>query len=129
MSHRMFAVTVKGLPAMQLRIAQPQGIRAAGGCVRKRLFVFRKAVLLRGTTAEISWASAMGLDNAMLLAMAMGWFHLQRLALLLVVISVSVASDLWYIDTLAIATLAAVVLWQRLAQVCTGVGDCAPSRR
>lgn len=83
-------------------------------------FVFREAVLLRGSPAEIAWAALMGLVASMLLAIATGRFYLQAIpvwfALVLGVVGVSVASGLWYFDALAILTLAGVVVTQHLKE-------------
>lgn len=83
-------------------------------------FVFREAVLLRGSPAEIAWAALMGLVASTLLAIATGRFYLRPvpvpLAVLLGVIGVAVASGLWYLDVLAILALAAVGVTQHMAE-------------
>lgn len=80
-------------------------------------FVFRPAVLLQGSTAEIGWSLFMGLVTAMLMAMGGGRFYRKHiplpLALALVVVGVLVAANQWWIDVGAILLLAIIVFDHR----------------
>jgi TRAP transporter 4TM/12TM fusion protein len=82
-------------------------------------FVFRPAVLLEAGTMEIIWSLVMGLVASMLLAIGGGRFYRKRIslpiALILCAIGALVAANEWWMDAIAIMTLAVVIVGQRRA--------------
>lgn len=84
-------------------------------------FIFREAVLLRGSAWEIALAVVMGLVASMLLAMATGRHYLRPIpppvCVALFLAGVLVASGHWAADVIALAALLAIVVLQRRGRV------------
>lgn len=80
-------------------------------------FVFRPAVLLQGSTGEIGWSLLMGLVAAMLMAIGGGRFYRRAVpvsvAIGLLGLGVLITANQWWIDVMAILTLAFLVFDHR----------------
>lgn len=81
-------------------------------------FIFREAVLLRGSWSEILWAACAGLVASMLLSMATGRFYYRPIpwpvCIVLFAIGIGVASGYWFTDVIAVLALVTVVVVQRV---------------
>jgi TRAP transporter 4TM/12TM fusion protein len=96
-------------------------------------FIYREAVLLKGTWFEIGSAVVMGLVAAMLLAIATGRFYRRPIAwpvaLLLAVIGVSVVANYMVADLLAIAALTWIVISHRYPRMSDAPSVATAERR
>lgn len=80
-------------------------------------FIFREAILLKGTGPEIAWAAFMGLVASMLLAIATGRYYRRPVslpvALVLLATGISVVSGYLVADLVALAALGGIIVNQR----------------
>jgi TRAP transporter 4TM/12TM fusion protein len=96
-------------------------------------FIYREAVLLKGTWFDILSSGVMGMVAAMLLAIATGRFYRRAipwyLCLVLAAIGISVVANHVVTDLMALAALAAAVFGQRLPASRSATPQAATERR